>query len=66
MDLQIGKKYIVTETLPNGRENRRSNLGFTGVLIEEYERFYLFQCKNYKATLLKAMLMCGRYSVEAV
>ena len=65
-EFQIGCKYSVTELLQNGMKKKGSRFNFTGTLIAEYERFYLFDCGNYRTTLTKAMLWCGDYAVKAV
>jgi len=66
MELQIGGKYTVTEICTGSGKKKYRNFSFTGILLQEYERFYLFDCGNYRTTLTKAMLWCGDYAVKAV
>ena len=64
--MDIGNKYHVEQLKADGKKKRQKAISFTGVLIAEYARFYLFDCGRYRTTLHKGMLKCRDYAVEAV
>ncbi|NMA64745.1 MAG: hypothetical protein GX957_00690 [Clostridiaceae bacterium] len=64
--MDIGYKYKVYTINSLGKKSKQHAINYEGVLVAEYDNFYLFDCGRYRTTLHKGMLKCRDYAVEAV
>lgn len=68
--MKIGSKYKVQYLSDDKTKPARSKYNaitnFIGMLTEEHERYYLFETKKYKTTVLKSVIKCGECIVQEV
>jgi hypothetical protein len=62
----VGKKYKIIYKGVGSTRKRESKNTITGVLVEFYEKFLVFQTECWKTCILTSSIKCGEYEVREV